>query len=43
MLNLRSEITCGGNDTFQVRELCSEAKLIPLMYKVGGSDESEGR
>ena len=36
MLNLRSEITCGGNDTSQVRELFSEAKLIPADVKSWG-------
>jgi len=29
VLNFCSEITCGGNDTFHVHELFSEAKLIP--------------
>ena len=36
MLNLRSEITCGGNDTPQVRELFSEAKFIPADAKSWG-------
>jgi len=36
MLNLRSEITCGGNDTSQVREVFSEAKLIPADVKSWG-------
>jgi len=42
-LNLRNEITLGGNDTSQVRELFSEAKLIPQMKKVGGGYELDGR
>jgi len=36
MLNLRSEITCGGNDSSQVRELFSEAKLTPTDVKSWG-------
>jgi len=36
IFNLRSEITCGGNDTSQVRELFSEAKLIPADVKSWG-------
>jgi len=33
----------GGKDASQVRELFSEAKLIPLIKNVGGDDESDGR
>jgi len=36
MLNLRSDIMCGGNDTSQVRELFNEAKLIPADVKSWG-------
>jgi len=36
MLNLSNNITCGGNDTSQVRELFSEAKSIPTDEKGWG-------
>ena len=37
MCNLRSEISCGGNDASQVRELFSEAKLIHTETKNVGT------
>jgi len=43
MLNFRSEITCGGNDPSQVRELFSEAKFIAPDEKRWDGDESDER